>query len=216
MRRRGAEFLLSGCGRLGAGYAGCGGGETGSGGAGGAGGAGPNGSSSGKASSSSKASGITSSSSGNVTGALAESCMSDADCGGLTCLKPTDSVPALGGGGPAAGYCSKTCANDTDCPGGAAGASICATDGMGNNGICLPGCTFGPPLRFLDDPLDPSKCHGRDDVRCQSLNMASIPAACIPTCGKDNQCPAPRVCDPRIAICVDTANVGKPTGAKCN
>src|SRR5262249_50061524 len=73
---------------------------------------------------------------------------------------------------------------------------------------------LGPALKFINDKLDPTKCYGRDDVRCQQLDM--VTNACVPTCGKDSQCPSGRVCDPRSAVCVDKANMGKPEGAKCN
>ena len=82
------------------------------------------------------------------------------------------------------------------------------------NGVCVQSCTLGPALMFINDDLDPTKCFGRDDVRCQALDM--VTNACVPTCGSDSQCPAGRVCDPRLRVCTDKATMGKPTGAKCN
>lgn len=144
-------------------------------------------------------------------GPLGQGCAADADCGGLTCIKPSDSIPALGGGGPAGGYCSTTCVTISDCP---AGASACITDANGMNGVCVLGCDLGPSLMYINDDLDPMKCYGRDDVRCNALDQ--VTNACVPTCGSDSQCPAPRVCDPRVGACVDKANVGKAAGAKCD
>jgi hypothetical protein len=69
---------------------------------------------------------------------------------------------------------------------------------------------------YLNDPLSPNKCQGRDDVRC--LSLSSSLDACVPTCGKDSQCPTGEVCDPRLAVCVTPANVstGLPNGSTCD
>jgi hypothetical protein len=64
---------------------------------------------------------------------------------------------------------------------------------------------------FLNEELDPDKCHGRADLRCQELSEGGI---CLPTCGSDAQCPG-RSCDPTTVMCVDQPNDGKPLGAKC-
>ena len=140
-----------------------------------------------------------------------EQCQSDADCSmGLTCIKATATDQVLGGG-PAGGYCSKTCMASSDCPGQ---ASSCLKNDAASPGICVLGCDQGPALMSLQDPLDPAKCYGRDDLRCQALSATS--SVCLPTCGKDDQCPAGRVCDPRFAVCVDKANTGKAPGDKCD
>ncbi|WP_437752276.1 hypothetical protein [Sorangium sp. So ce1389] len=75
-------------------------------------------------------------------------------------------------------------------------------------------CTIGPALKYLNDPLDPAKCNGREDVRCATINLNAN--VCLPTCGDDTQCPPGRACDPRSAVCVDRASAGKPTGAPCD
>jgi hypothetical protein len=156
-------------------------------------------------------SGSGSTSSGLTGDNLGIQCAADGDCGaGLKCITP-DAKDATFGGGPANGYCSKACATDDDCPGN---ASLCVGAMGGQMGLCLATCDLGPELMFLDDPLDETKCHGRDDVRCS--NVTTTLTACVPTCGKDEQCPAGRVCDPRTAVCVDKANTGLPSGSKCD
>lgn len=117
----------------------------------------------------------------------------------------------LGDGGPASGYCSQDCATDNDCP-GTGGQCIGATSTSA--GICLLSCNIGPKLTSLDEMLDPSKCNGREDVRCTPVNGGT--SACVPTCGRDAQCAPGRVCDPRTALCVDVASTGLPMGAKCD
>ena len=155
--------------------------------------------------------GTGSASTGMISDNLGIECTADGDCGpGLTCLTAASTTPAFLGG-PAGGYCSKACATDADCPGN---ASLCAGAAGGQMGVCLATCDLGPDLMFLDDPLDPTKCHGRYDQRC--ANVTATATACIPTCGKDEECPAGRVCDPRNAVCVDTANTGLPSGSKCD
>jgi hypothetical protein len=81
-------------------------------------------------------------------------------------------------------------------------------------GVCLLSCDVGPALTSLDEALDPAKCRGREDVRCIAISAAV--SACLPTCGRNDQCPAGRACDQRSALCVDVASTGLPMGAKCN
>ena len=140
-------------------------------------------------------------------------CGSDGDCGAnLKCLT-ADGNNVILGGGPADGYCSRDCALDTDCPGADA---FCLGAAAGKPGICLLTCTLGPELMFLNDPLDPAKCHGREDVRCATLNTQEKVTACVPSCGRDDQCPAGRFCDQRSAMCVAKPSTGLPLGSKCN
>jgi hypothetical protein len=121
------------------------------------------------------------------------------------CMKDVDDDPALGGG-PANGYCTADCQDDADCP----GSGLCVE---GTN-TCFLACNTGPELEFIDDPLDQDKCRGREDLRCRPVNNSDN--ACLPTCGKDSQCPGSRVCDPRLAVCVDTPTMGFETGAQCD
>lgn len=140
-------------------------------------------------------------------------CTIDSNCkpaAGGRCIKSTADDP-LFGGGPANGYCSKDCVDDSDCPGA---TSLCLTTQGAPTGSCFEGCTFGdPPLTSLSDPLDPAKCHGREDVRCVEL-MAG--PACIPTCGSDSDCPGGRGCDAQLGVCVDVKTMGLPLGSACN
>lgn len=157
-----------------------------------------------KASSTTK--GVTvSSGSGQMGPGLGASCNTDADCGSLVCLKPTDDL-AIFGGGPGNGYCSSTCTTDDDCPGG-----VCLGDGA--DARCVESCIVGDPmLEFLDSELDRTKCHGREDARCQTVNNNDI---CVPTCRSDADCGS-RKCDPRVAACVDTVNTGLGRGEACD
>jgi hypothetical protein len=161
--------------------------------------------SSSKASSSSKAVVTVSTGSSNPGPGLGAVCQSDADCGTLTCLKSSDDL-AVFGGGPGNGYCSSTCATDDDCPGG-----VCL--GTGPDARCVESCILGDPmLMYLDSDLDRNKCHGREDVRCQTVDSNDI---CVPTCRSDADCDG-RKCDPRLAACVDTPNTGLPRGDFCD
>lgn len=141
---------------------------------------------------------------------LGLSCTADAQCGPMgKCIQTTDNDPFLGGG-PAGGYCTKPCQADNECGIG----NVCFYDEPSGVGECILGCIFGEPeLMFLDDELDPSKCNGREDVRCAQLQDGS--EVCLPTCGSDSQCDG-RVCDPRLAVCVDTPNAGKALGEQCD
>lgn len=143
--------------------------------------------------------------------ALALPCAADADCGPAgRCIAVSDSDP-LFGGGPAGGYCTVTCTNDSDCPGQ---GSTCLMADPNGPGECLLGCVFGDPsLMTVNDPLDPSKCHGREDLRCQTLQDGS--EVCLPSCGDDSQC-AGRYCDPKLSVCVDSPPAGEPLGAACD
>jgi hypothetical protein len=152
-------------------------------------------------------------SAGNTsTATFGAMCAADTDCmPGLRCITSSASEPALGGG-PANGYCSKTCTMDSDC---AADADArCGVDANGQHGICVLTCTIGPALTFANDPLDPAKCHGRDDVRCTPGDINTN--LCLPNCEADSQCPPGRVCDPRLTVCVDKASTGEPIGAPCD
>jgi hypothetical protein len=147
---------------------------------------------------------------GGMSDTVGDKCLSDADCSGLTCIPPTADDPVLGGG-PANGYCSAKCSSDGDCP----DDSLCLLAAAGGKGDCVMGCTLGPALVDVDDDISADgKCRERNDVRCTAVNATT--RACLPTCGEDTQCPAGRVCDPRLAVCVDTPSAGLPAGSICN
>jgi hypothetical protein len=145
---------------------------------------------------------------------LGLACASDTDCGGapLTCILPTASDPVFGGG-PANGYCSQTCMTDADCP--STGACLIGASGPGD---CVESCTIGPALSHINDPLDPTKCQGRDDLRCTSIDSEGTVFGCLPTCGSDSQCPTGSACDPRNSVCVPSTSVstGLPAGSACD
>ncbi|WP_437670763.1 hypothetical protein [Sorangium sp. So ce131] len=146
------------------------------------------------------------------TGAIAAACEADVDCEpGLFCMAPQVNDP-LFGGGPANGYCSKRCATHDECSDD--GSALCTVDANDRNGACMLSCTIGPALRFLNETLDPAKCHGREDVRCARGNLNAN--VCLPTCGDDSQCPPGRACDQTLAVCVDRTRPGRPMGAPCD
>ncbi|WP_437316581.1 hypothetical protein [Sorangium sp. So ce385] len=133
---------------------------------------------------------------------LGAACEADADCGpdGICFL---ESASDFFGGGPAGGYCTKSCGGDDDCEGE---GSVCIGD------LCLLGCVPGdPPFTDGDPSVDPDKCQGREELRCESFQDATV---CLPGCGSDVQC-TDRVCDPRGSVCVDEANEGLPNGTQC-
>lgn len=140
---------------------------------------------------------------------LAAACAKDGDCGsGFRCITAQSDSPALLGGA-ANGYCTKTCLVKGDCSGE---GSLCLIPKDAAEGECFLGCTIGPELKYVDDPLPEDKCHGRDDLRCSVLNAGTV---CLPACGKDSQCDG-RKCDPGTGFCVDDVKTGKPLGAACN
>jgi hypothetical protein len=150
---------------------------------------------------------------GGVTGNVAHACTNDADCsGGLSCLTDAASDPIFGGG-PAGGFCTKACNQDLDC---APAGAVCYKVDPAQPGRCTLPCTFGPPITSVDDlfaSLSMDKCFGREDLRCAKAGGAGV---CLPTCGSDSQCSGGRVCDPRLAVCVDKANEGDPIGTMCD
>jgi hypothetical protein len=157
----------------------------------------------------------TSTSASSSTGApvpsqVGDACAADVDCGpGLICVLPTASDPIFGGGAPG-GYCSTSCALDIDCPGT---DSLCLVGSL-EVGNCVEICKLGPALDTFDDPLAPTKCRGRTDLRCTSTSTSAD--VCLPTCSSDSQCATGMVCDPRTAICLPAAATGLPDGAKCS
>lgn len=137
-------------------------------------------------------------------------CGADAECGDQGLCLATSGNSAFLGGGPANGYCSKACETDAECPGP---SSVCLV-GAGGKGECFLGCVPGEPeLASLNEPLDPSKCHGREDLRCEEV-VGGLPI-CRPSCGSDAQCEG-RFCDPSMGVCVDAPSAGKAMGEKCD
>ncbi len=153
-----------------------------------------------------------SSGTGMMNGKLGAQCAGDNDCDpGGRCVTAKDDDPVFGGGA-VGGYCTKDCLVDDDC-GKLAGGSACIFPMGANKGECLLGCTIGPNLQYVDDPLSMAKCHGREDAMCYPIQAGVT--ACVPVCGKDTQCPG-RKCDPLTGACVTTPHAGKPNGALCN
>jgi hypothetical protein len=138
---------------------------------------------------------------------LAAPCEIDAHCGPdafcLTADAPSEIFPA---GGPAGGYCTRACTGDLDCPGE---GSTCH-----RSGVCLLGCTFGPPLASWVEPLHDDKCRGREDLVCAYFD--GIESICRPICGSDEQCPAGLSCDRRSGLCTESPFSGEPNGSACS
>ena len=156
---------------------------------------------------------VASGSGGGAGGTVGGSCKADADCAaGLSCAKSSANDPVLGGG-PAGGYCTKACQADTDCP---TADTLCLLIEDGQPGRCVLDCSRGPALDSdaeLLSPLDPSKCLGREDLRCEKVRGME---ACVPSCGSASQCSGKRSCDPRAGVCVDAPSTGSPLGAACS
>lgn len=134
---------------------------------------------------------------------IGRDCISDTSCAeGEVCLTASDDWEIFGEGGPANGYCTKECADDVDC----GGSNVCV------GGWCLEGCELGPELVYIDDELDPDKCHGRDDVRCAELEGAAV---CLPTCGTDDQCDG-GYCNLSTKVCTAQPSEGLPRGQGCD
>ncbi len=154
-----------------------------------------------------------SSTTGGGSSKLGNACAADGDCDpGMRCVTAKDNDPVLGGGA-VNGYCTKDCLADGDCA--KLGVdSPCITPNGASKGECFLGCTTGPALTYIDDPLEATKCHGREDLRCSPVNQ-SASFACLPVCGRDSQC-AGRKCDPRTGSCVDTPHTGAANGTKCD
>ncbi|MFT3766362.1 MAG: hypothetical protein QM820_12750 [Minicystis sp.] len=155
----------------------------------------------------------TSGTGGSGGGGVAARCEKDGDCrAGLACLLDTSSDPIFGGG-PVGGLCTRVCDTEADC--GEPGATCFQLDAA-QPGRCTLSCVIGPPIEGISgffDPLSAGKCLGREELRCgKAKNGVGV---CLPTCGKDEQCHGGRVCDPRLAVCVDHPNDGLPLGASC-
>lgn len=135
-------------------------------------------------------------------------CEASDDCSdGVTCITSA-ARDSLFGGGPAHGYCTKkNCTDDAQC-----GANAACTSVDGGK-LCMRTCTQGPALTYINDPLDPEKCAGREDVAC-AVQGEGLPSVCFAVCGSDEDCPGAH-CDPKANVCVDTAPAGKPIGAAC-
>jgi len=133
-------------------------------------------------------------------------CTQDADCAsGEFCSGPDDFFYPAGpsAGGAAFGYCTRDCIQNQDC-------------GAGNrcmDGLCVESCFTMGPLSGVGEPLDPAKCHGRDDVACTPTGLGAV---CMPTCPVDAAGCGGLACDPRTRTCVSTPNAGLPTGAACD
>lgn len=160
-------------------------------------------------------------------------CTSNDDCAPGFCLLPGgDDI--YGFAGPAGGYCTLDCtdyANDYTLPDPCAAASpsascvpIAQSGSTITKAVCFEGCTLGePPVDGINNVLDTSKCHGRNDAACiQPTDDVGNPVGtpyCQPLCQRDTNCAsAGRKCDPRLKLCVDEANLtqGLPMGSSCS
>jgi hypothetical protein len=150
-----------------------------------------------------------------VPGIVGKTCQVDEDCAPGRCIPP-DVFNSTFAGAPAGGYCTFPCDLEYDCPDP---GSLCLKNDQ-DVGECLLGCTFGeppllPPPEYVNQPLDPNKCHGRGDVGC--LRTGSGHEVCWPACGSDSECPAGLVCDPREWACVtpESKTQGGAFGSEC-
>lgn len=143
------------------------------------------------------------------------SCSTDADCGGLTCLKSTDTVPTFGGG-PAGGYCTRECTPaSTDAGALNSAQATCSAinpladcvrlDASTLKAYCFLSCLPGQfPQAY--------KCGGRADLACYPLSSSL--GFCTPTCSTDADCGS-RKCDLGSGYCTDPKPAGAPMGTPC-
>jgi MYXO-CTERM domain-containing protein len=147
-------------------------------------------------------------------GRLGAPCAADADCSaGLICLLPQSTE--LGPGGPAGGLCTLQCAVDDDCR-TVNETAVCESWDDTYAGYCFESCTinswFGPEL-------DPTKCHGRQDMVCDSFECSPLclgAAICFPHCARDDQCGVGLFCNPADGLCESSPSEGDPPGSPCD
>ncbi len=134
---------------------------------------------------------------------IGQGCRVDSDCGtgAGVCMGPKGKWPA---GGIVGGYCTRKCSSKADCgPRGVCGL-----------GYCFLGCDAeNPPIQFADEPLLPTKCHGRRDLLCRKPDFAPK-GACSGACTSDAECGG-RYCDRFYGGCVDTKKPGAIDGTAC-
>jgi hypothetical protein len=138
---------------------------------------------------------------------LGTPCSSNNDCrGGLTCLKSTDNLAP--GSGPPNGVCTTECsipANHDLCD--SLNGTCVRFSAAINKSYCMEQCTIG------EAPTPESKCHGREDMVCMSLEPEG--AGCIPLCATDADCDS-RKCDLGTGFCRDVVTPGAPIGSPCS
>jgi hypothetical protein len=137
---------------------------------------------------------------------LGTACSSNSDCtGGLTCLKSSDNI--IPGSGPPNGICTTECvtaANESFC--NSFGGTCVGLSAATSKAYCLESCTTGTVA------IPESKCHGRHDMVCATLDPAGF--ACIPLCATDADCGS-RKCDLGTGLCTDFVTPGAPIGSPC-
>lgn len=142
-------------------------------------------------------------------GYVGRSCAADSECGPAGRCINSDQYDSTFGGKPVGGYCTVNCEADEDCPDVGSYCSIEVGEGQ-----CLLGCAWNEPaFEYGETPLDPTKCHGREDLMCQPIIGDKY--VCMPNCGRDENCPANHYCHPLGGSCVDTPPEGKAFGEEC-
>jgi hypothetical protein len=143
--------------------------------------------------------------------ALGLACATDADCGSLHCIRPSDDLGIRGSGGPAHGYCSLDCraqvqTNSNDVCGSLDAFCIhFGPPGFAGPAWCIKTCA----LRPVD------KCLGRPDVACSLVgNATATRALCMPLCAVDADCNGRR-CNPATGFCDDDPAVDDRMYASC-
>lgn len=197
-------------------HLGCGGGDTGTGGSGGT-----TTSSSTTSSTTSTSTTLATGGAGGTGGAaivgepgyVGRACTEDGQCGPQGHCITDAEHDGFFQGTPAGGYCTLSCEGDEQCPD--PGSRCMPKGGVDQGGECILGCGFGTPaFAYGEQPLDPSKCHGREDLGCSP--MVGDYSLCMPMCGSDSQCPSGKVCHPLATVCVDQAPPGKQFGEECD
>ena len=132
---------------------------------------------------------------------LGRTCSSDAECGSLSCIKPSDTT--LDGFGVTGGVCTASCDGDATVCGKYKTGSVCVDLNPATNGgkVCLESCT-------ADDAG--VQCSGRTDVACLSLKdsaTGTMVNTCQPVCSASTNC-GTSFCDLGSGLCTPT----QPTG----
>jgi hypothetical protein len=145
---------------------------------------------------------------GGGNGALGATCAAPTDCQtGLTCFRATDDFRP--GQGPPNGMCTRDCTADADNSGCRPFGGTCVQFSTApEKAFCVETCQLSGTT---------SKCHGRNDVVCESLvdnAGAFVLSACLPVCTDDADC-GTRKCDFGTGLCADQPTTGLPNGSPC-
>lgn len=119
-------------------------------------------------------------------------CSEDADCPDAAfCMRP-DADLFLGGGPPQPTCVADCTLDERACVAfsNARCVDVSRSALHEERALCLETCPFGEPV--------PEKCHGREDVACESTSAGGF---CRPLCSTDGDCGAGLRCAPDLGVC---------------